>query len=117
MDSKSRTCFSQKTGKPLAEYDLEVDAQGAACYVSAQYKRAMTPYLCQVCHKWHLTPTNRHTPSEPCNFCVGSDGQPKASYHSQEEAGLRARIIRKEQGVSLRVYACKVGHGWHLTRA
>ena len=43
------------------------------------------------------------------------DGKPKASYQSKDDAERRADILRKEQGVSLKVYPCKHGSGWHLT--
>ena len=116
MSLKSKTCTGKKTGKPLTEYGAESEAREAALYASAEYKRHLTPYLCQVCNKWHLSPANRQTPSKKCAFCAGGDGQPKDAYGSEQDAKRRAAIIRKESGVSLRVYACQYGNGWHLTK-
>ena len=102
--SKSKTCTGKKTGKPLTEYGTEDEAREAARYASANYKR-------------HLTPVNRQTPSVKCAFCVGQDGRPKDAYSTEKDAKLRAGIIRKESGISLRAYACQYGNGWHLTKA
>jgi len=117
MSLKSKTCTGKKTGKPLTEYGSESEAGEAAKYASAEYKRHLTPYLCQTCNKWHLSPANRQTPSKKCAFCAGSDGQPKDAYGTEQDAKRRATIIRKESGVSLRAYACHYGNGWHLTKA
>jgi len=114
---KSKTCIGKKTGKPLAEYGTEDEAQEAALYANATYKRHLTPYLCSVCNRWHLSPVNRQTPSKKCTACVGGDGQPKDTYTSETDAKRRAAIIRKESGVSLRVYGCPYGNGWHLTKS
>ena len=114
---KSKTCTGKKTGKPLTEYGSESEAKEAALYASANYKRHLTPYLCQTCGKWHLALVNRQTPSKKCTFCTGSDGSPKDAYQTEKNAKLRANIIRKESGVSLRVYPCPYGNGWHLTKA
>ncbi len=115
--SKSKTCTGKKTGKPLTEYGTEDEAREAARYASANYKRHLTPYHCQTCDKWHLSPVNRQTPSVKCAFCVGQDGRPKDAYSTEKDAKLRAGIIRKESGISLRAYACQYGNGWHLTKA
>jgi len=117
MSQKSKTCTGKKTGAPLTEYGSESDARAAAVYASANYKRNLSPYLCRVCNKWHLSPTNRQTPSEKCTYCVGGDGQQKDAYDTEKAAKLRATIIRKESGVSLRAYECKFGNGWHLTKS
>ncbi len=117
MSLKSKSCTGKKTGKPLTEYDTESEASEAAKYASAEYKRHLTPYLCQNCKKWHLSPANRQTPSKKCAFCAGSDGQPKDAYGSEQDAKRRASIIRKESGVSLRTYPCQYGNGWHLTKS
>ncbi len=114
---KSKTCTGNKTGKPLTEYYTESEASEAAKYASAEYKRHLTPYLCQTCSKWHLSPANRQTPSKKCAFCAGSDGQPKDAYQTEQDAKRRATIIRKESGVSLRTYPCQYGNGWHLTKS
>ncbi len=114
---KSKTCTGKTTGKPLTEYGSENEAAEAAQYASANYKRQLTPYLCQTCGKWHLSPANRQTPSQKCAHCAGADGRPKDTYRNEKEAKLRAAIIRKESGVSLRAYPCPYGSGWHLTKS
>lgn len=114
---KSKTCTGKQTGKPLTEYGTEHEAREAANYASATYKRHLTPYLCQTCNKWHLSPVNRQTPSAKCPHCAGSDGRTKDAYGSEQDAKRRAAIIRKESGVSLRAYPCQYGNGWHLTKA
>ena len=117
MSLKSKTCIGKTKEKPLTEYGSENDAQAAALYASEHYKRRLTPYLCRVCNKWHLSPANRQTPSAKCTYCAGSDGQQKDAYQTEKDAKRRATIIRKESGVSLRAYACRFGSGWHLTKS
>ncbi len=117
MTTKSKTCIGKKSGKPLTEYSSESEAKEAAAYASATYKRHLTPYLCETCNKWHLSPINRQTPSKKCPHCMGSDGRSKDAYGSEKNAQLRAKIIRKESSVLLRAYPCPYGNGWHLTKA
>lgn len=117
MSLKSKTCTGKKYGKPLTEYSSESEAREAALFANASYKRHLSPYLCTVCGKWHLSPLNRQTPSEKCTNCAGNDGSPKDAYRSEADAKRRASLIRKESGVSLRVYECKFGNGWHLTKS
>ena len=116
MNNRSTTCFSQRNGKPLMEYSSEMEAQEAADYANAQYRRSMAPYRCSHCGKWHLAPRNRQTPSHPCTVCTDSMGSPKELYESEAAATKRAKIIRKEQGVHLSVYRCPYNDGWHLTK-
>ena len=61
MSLKSKTCTGKKTGKPLTEYGTESEAREAALYASAEHKRHLTPYLCQTCNKWHLSPARART--------------------------------------------------------
>ena len=117
MSRKSETCVGKKTGKPLTEYDSEHEAREGAEYANRTYGQSLVPYPCDQCGLWHLSPSNRQTPSQTCAFCTGSDGKPKESYRSADEAQRRAGILRQEQGVTLQVYACEHGNGWHLTRA
>ena len=117
MTQKSKTCIGMKTGKPLTEYGSESEAEEAARYARATYKSRLTPYLCQTCNKWHLALANRQTPSKKCILCTSSDGSAKDTYQTEKNARLRASIIRKESGVSLRAYPCPCGTGWHLTKA
>ena len=117
MSVKSETCVGKKTGKPLTEYDSEAEAQEGADYANANYGRQLTPYQCDRCSKWHLSPKERQTPSSKCPVFTGSDGKPKDAYQSRRDAERRAAILRKEQKAVLQVYECEHGKGWHLTRA
>lgn len=116
MGGKSATCVGKKSGRPLTEYHSQAEAQNAADYVSSAHGREMTPYRCARCGYWHLSPTERQTPSKECTYCSGSDGRPKANYESQSDAERRAEILCREQGVTLRAYPCPYG-GWHLTKS
>ncbi|MFZ4580350.1 MAG: hypothetical protein ACOYOB_18355 [Myxococcota bacterium] len=113
---KSPTCIGKATGKPLATYDSEGSAQQGADHARAAYRHEMTPYACRRCDGWHLAPTERHTPSSTCHDCSSADGTPKQAYVSEAAAVMRARILFKERGVSLEVYECPYGNGWHLTK-
>jgi len=113
---KSETCIGKVSGKPLTEYSSEREAQQGADHARTRYGRGLVPYPCETCGQWHLAPKNRQTPSTRCPTCTSADGRAKDAYRNQQEAQRRADILRKEQGVALRVYACEHGHGWHLTR-
>ena len=116
MSGKSATCLGKKSGKPLLEYDTEQEALEGAAYTRQRYSSRMVPYRCDTCGKWHLSPESRQTPSHKCSHCTGTDGKPKDSYQTEEDARRRAAILRREQGAVLRVYPCEHGSGWHLTR-
>ncbi len=117
MNRKSHLCKAKKTGRPLMEYDSKAEAQSAANYANKTYRDTnLLPYKCEQCGLWHLSPANRQTPSQACPVCRGSDGKPKAAYTSKKDAYQRASILRKEQGVTLKVYECEHGNGWHLTK-
>ncbi|MFA1563278.1 hypothetical protein [Aliivibrio fischeri] len=113
---KSKTCFSH-LGQLLTQYYNEKEAQNAANYINKTHNNDLLPYHCAKCNLWHLSPKNRRTSSQTCNRCTGRDGVKKESYSSKREAHLRANIIYDEQGISLRVYKCKYGFGWHLTKS
>ena len=49
-------------------------------------------------------------------YCHGADGRPKDAYDTPGDAERRADILYREQGLSLRVYECPHGQGWHLTK-
>lgn len=115
MSRKSETCVGSQSSKSLTEYDSKMEAQEGADYANQRYHKNLIPYQCNRCGLWHLAPESRQTPSAPCQYCRGKDGKPKASYQSKDDAERRAGILRKEQGVSLKVYPCKHGSGWHLT--
>ena len=116
MGLKSETCIGKMTGKPLTEYDSLQEAEEGADYAKKTYRSNFVPYRCETCGMWHLSPKGRQTPSEKCPFCKGANGQAKDAYRNQREAQRRADILRKEQGVSLKVYACEHSNAWHLTR-
>ena len=113
---KSATCKGKKTAGPLTEYDSEREALEGADHANRKYGRDLVPYQCDRCGLWHLSPKERQTPSSKCAYCTGTDGKPKDSYRSREEAQRRADILYREQGVALDVYGCEHGNGWHLTR-
>ncbi|TKB03365.1 hypothetical protein E5672_10010 [Alteromonas portus] len=114
---KSETCFGKVSGKPLTQYYDEAEAQGAADYCKEHYDNDLIPYQCAKCDLWHLSPKSRQTPSQKCSRCIGGYGVEKESYRTKLEARKRANIIYDEQGVILRVYKCKYGNGWHLTKS
>jgi len=116
MSLKSETCIGKMTGKPLTEYDSLEEAEEGADYAQKTYKSNLVPNQCETCGMWHLSPKSRQTPSEKCLFCKGTNGQAKDAYRNQREAQRRADILRKEQDVSLKVYACEYSEAWHLTR-
>ncbi|MEZ9539750.1 hypothetical protein AB4160_16355 [Shewanella sp. 10N.286.51.B8] len=51
------------SGKPLAQYCDAEQAQGAAEYSKEYYGNELSPYHCNKCNLWHLSPTNRQTSS------------------------------------------------------
>lgn len=116
MSLKSPTCVGKKSGKPLTEYASLAEAEDGAAHANKAYRQNLVPYQCDTCGLWHLSPKSRQTPSTTCRFCTGADGSPKEAYRSQRDAERRAGILRKEQGVSLKVYKCEYSDAWHLTR-
>ena len=106
--SQNNGCLSRK-GTPLRCYSDVVDAEEAADDQRAYYDRHLKPYKCNSCGKWHLCSADRNTPSHDCGYCS------KRAYETEAGAYRRANILCSERGVSLRVYACPAGEGWHLT--
>jgi len=100
---------SRCRAKPIQEYDFKNEATQAAIHAERTYGTKLTPYLCDKCGNWHLSPTNRVTPSVECKFCH------KQLYPTRQCAKTRANCIQKDRGVSLSVYQCPCGDGWHLT--
>ena len=100
MSQKSETCVGKKSGKPVTEYDSQREAQEGADHANSTYGQDLVPYQCDRCSLWHLSPASRQTPSSQCGYCTGSDGKPKESYGSAEDAQRRAEILRQEQGVT-----------------
>ena len=116
MGRKSTTCIGKKSGEPLTEYDSLKEAREGANYANRKYQSNLVPYECRECGKWHLSPSDRQTPSEKCPFCKGTNGLPKDAYLNRKDAQRRADILYEEQGVSLQVYRCDHSNAWHLTR-
>ena len=114
MANKSKSCVG-RTGEPLTEYCSQVEAQRGADHVNLLHGKRLLPYRCDSCHRWHLAPEDRHTPSTKCGLCVDGRGSMKELYPSEEIAEKRAEILRREQGVSLKAYPCPYSDGWHLT--
>jgi len=117
MQRKSPSCRSKRTGRPLTEYDSRSEAKADAKALKQRYHQDLRPYHCPECGLWHLSPADRQTPSSICPVCRGADGQPKAAYANQAAGQQRAAILRKEQGVTLTIYKCEYGFGWHLTKS
>lgn len=111
---KSTTCKGNHGGF-LEEYFSESEAFDAAGYVKSKYGNDVVPYKCEKCSLWHLSPKNRQTPGKVCPYCEDSSGDPKIAYETKEAAQRRADIIGEEKDISLFVYECEHGEGWHLT--
>ncbi|NQV14193.1 hypothetical protein HQ531_01955 [bacterium] len=117
MNRKSPTCKARKSGRPLTEYETKAEAKSAANYANKNFSgENLVPYKCDRCGFWHISPTGRQTPSKACTICRGADGMLKESYQSENDAQLRAGILHEEQGVTLYIYECEHGNGWHLTK-
>lgn len=115
MHWTSSTCRGRTSGKALTTYADEVSARAGADHALRRHGRAMAPYKCERCGGWHLCPLERQTPSETCPTCRDGSGRPKQRYATWEAAERRADISCSERGVSLRVYPCPSGDGFHLT--
>lgn len=113
---KSHTCYGSTSGKPLTYYFYEFEAETAAEYIKTQFDNELGPYECKKCGYWHLSPKERMTPSTKCNWCTAADGEHKNSYRSKKDARVRADISYEEKGIDLKVYKCRYGEGWHLTK-
>lgn len=114
MFNKSSTCYG-RTGQPLNEYTCRGDAANHARYLRQEHNTEFVPYRCGVCGFWHLSPSERFTPSRECNICRDSQGRPKDLFLTREDASRRSQIIMQERGVYLEVYRCPAQPGWHLT--
>lgn len=117
MNRKSPSCMTRKTGRPLTEYDSKIEAKSAANFANKNFTgNDLVPYKCNRCGFWHLSPADRQTPSKTCSVCRGADGKLKEAYLNESTAKQRAELLCKEQGVTLKVYECEHGNGWHLTK-
>ena len=113
--TKSKSC-SGTTGKPLTEYSSQADAKEGAIHAKKAHGLDLAPYRCDTCGKWHLSPKSRQTPSRTCVSCTDSSGNRKELYETEAAARKRAQILRREQGVALKVYHCPYNKGYHLAK-
>ena len=115
--SRSATCLSRQSGKPLMDYWSEGEATLAADRATDRVGRRFVPYRCRACGAWHISPADRHTSVvENANCgCQGRDGRDKDAYRTEEDALRRAEIIYEEEGIWLRAYECPYSEFWHLT--
>ena len=114
---KSDTCFSS-TGGRLTEYATEESARRGAAHARRRFGRSLKPYLCGRCDQWHLAPVVRGPLRGNCQ-CVSSDGTPKQTYWSREEAMMRAEMLSPGglARFTLDVYPCPVNsRAWHIRR-
>lgn len=109
---KSNTCFS-KTGNPLSAYNSLAEAQRSANYQSSENK--FTPYYCNTCGKYHLKPTEYFCKKKnsTCD-CRDHQGNKKDTYETRYDAEKMVKI-RGQAGITLYVYECPQGNGFHLT--
>lgn len=107
---KSETCMN-KDGKPLSVYSSYNEAQACADYVG----RDFIPYQCFKCGMYHLKPKKFYCEKilRRCT-CVDHNGNPKDTYKTLEDAQRMVRI-RSSAGITLKVYECPQGEGYHLT--
>lgn len=115
MAAKSKTC-NGSTGHPLSEYSTSLEAQEAAEFLKSTHNKNLIPYQCDRCGLWHLSPTERQTPSSIQCKCRDRNGLPKALYETKEGARQRAKLSSREKGIQLTVYKCPHLQGFHLTR-
>lgn len=109
MNRKSETCF-RADGEPLREYGSRSEAQEGADYAKSEFgNEGLAPYICENCGYFHIGPKDR-APGKTCPNCTS-----KYVYATQAEARRMVKLKRK-RGIRLRVYACPVGNGWHLTK-
>lgn len=111
----SRYC-KKPNGKQLASYHNEDEARSSAKYVTSRHKITMIHYSCDNCGFWHLAPLLTYTPSIECHWCTDSNGELKRAYETKPGAKRRAAIIEKQRDITLYIYECPYGCGWHLTR-
>lgn len=111
---KSETCFS-KSGNPLSVYRNFSEAQESADYQYSQSGVSLTVYKCNACGKYHLKPTEFYCEklSSVCS-CTDHNGKKKDAYPTAQDAEKMVNI-RKSAGITLFVYKCPQGNGYHLT--
>lgn len=113
---KSDVCFSKKTGQPLTVYFSEEDAKSSALYERTARGSDLYPYKCEKCGYWHLAPLSSklNVQRNACS-CLDSNGRHKALYLTREDAEKQRMKSEAEQHISLKIYNCSEGKGFHLT--
>ena len=48
--------------------------------------------------------------------CIDSEGMPKVLYSSFEQIRRAEKYLKKSLGLSLKIYQCPSGKGWHLSK-
>lgn len=114
MRRKSETCIGA-SGGPLTEYGSRSEAQEGADYAKSEYGYDLKPYICESCGYFHIGPEDR-APNKTCPDCTSAEGENKYVYRTEADA-RRMTELKKRRGIRLKVYACPVGNGWHLTKA
>ena len=115
MNPKSTTCTGNN-GKPLTEYTTQVEAKEGAIYEKETHRVDLAPYRCPKCKKWHLSPKDRQIASRTCVSCRDSFGKSKELYETEAAARKKAQILKRDHGVTLKVYRCPHNKGYHLTK-
>ncbi len=78
---------------------------------------SLYPYQCETCGLWHLAPQeSRVAFREHACSCVDSLGNGKRLYDTREDAEKSRASSEEARNLSLRVYPCPDGGGWHLTK-
>ena len=114
-NKNSGNCKNPTTGKPRKSYPSKSSATEEASYLEHTYGH-QSAYKCDNCGEWHLIASKQHTPSRTCDYCTDGDGSSKQLYTSESAANKRAKIIKDERGISLKIYECPHQDGWHLTK-
>lgn len=114
ISHKSNTCFSS-TGSPLSVYETYSEATESAQYQSSDGRTQLTPYQCDRCGKYHLKPAEFYCKKtkSTCS-CTDHHGNKKDTYETRYDAEKMVKI-REQAGVTLYVYECPQGNGFHLT--
>lgn len=100
-----------RSGNPLSEYESYDNALESASYVD----KNLVPYQCEKCGRYHLKPKEfYYEKSKGVCSCRAHDGSLKLSYKTYEDAQKMVNI-RANAGVTLNIYKCPEGNGYHLT--
>lgn len=113
---KSSTCFSRRNGEPLTVFMSEQEAMDSVRYEKMVRGADLYPYKCEKCGCYHLAPTDGkiNVQRNACS-CLDSHGDGKALYLTREDAEKQRKKSEQEQHISLNIYECPEGGGFHLT--